>query len=64
MNLSQVSTQLLAAKRQKNITFGDIGQKLGRDEVWVAALFYGQASCSDDKECAKLLEILDVKLSS
>jgi len=64
MNVSQVSKQLLDAKREKNLTFADIGQKLGRDEVWVAALFYGQASFPDDKECQKLLDILSINLSS
>jgi cyanate lyase len=33
MNLSEASKQLLDAKREKNLTFADIGQKLGRDEV-------------------------------
>jgi cyanate lyase len=60
MNLSPISKQLLDWKREKNLTFADIGQKLGRDEVWVAALFYGQASFPDDKECKKLLDILGV----
>jgi len=64
MNLSEVSKQLLDAKREKNLTFADIGQKLGRDEVWVAAIFYGQASFPDDKECQKLLDILGINLSS
>jgi len=64
MNISQLSQQLLDAKREKNLTFADIGQKLGRDEVWIAALFYGQASFPDDNECQKLLDILGVNLSS
>jgi len=64
MNLSPVSKELLDAKRVKNLTFADIGQKLGRDEVWVAALFYGQASFPNDQECHKLLEILGINLSA
>jgi cyanate lyase len=64
MNLSPVSQQLLDAKRNKNLTFEEIGQKIGHDEVWVAALFYGQASFPDDKECQKLLDVLDINLSS
>jgi len=51
-------------KREKGLTFADIGQKLGRDEVWVAALFYGQASFPDDKECKKLLDILGLNSTS
>ncbi|CAF1218887.1 unnamed protein product [Rotaria magnacalcarata] len=64
MNLSEVSKQLLDAKRKSNLTFMDIGQKLGHDEVWVAALFYGQASFPDEKECQKLLDLLNVNLTS
>jgi len=64
MNLSEVSKQLLEAKKAKNLTFADIGQKLGHDEIWVAALFYGQASFPDDKECKKLIDILGVNLTS
>jgi cyanate lyase len=64
MDLSPLTKQLLDAKREKNLTFGEIGQKLGRDEIWVAALFYGQASFPDDKECQKLLDILEINLSS
>ena len=64
MNLSPVSQQLLDAKRNKNLTFAEIGKKIGHDEVWVAALFHGQASFPDDKECQKLLDVLEINLSS
>ncbi|CAF0722122.1 unnamed protein product [Adineta steineri] len=64
MELSDISKQLLNAKREKNITFTDIARQLGRDEVWVAALFYGQATCSDDEECRKLSHILSVNFSA
>ncbi|CAF0755734.1 unnamed protein product [Adineta steineri] len=63
MELSDISKQLLDAKREKNITFTDIAQQLGRDEVWVAALFYGQATCSDDEECRKLSDTLSIHFS-
>jgi cyanate lyase len=64
MNVSQVSKQLLNAKREKNLTFADIGQKLGRDEIWIAAIFYGQATFPDDDERNKFLDILGLNLSS
>lgn len=64
MNLSTLARQLLRAKQIKNFTFADIGKRLGRDEVWVAALFYGQASCSNDQECQKLSDVLELNLSS
>ncbi|CAF4008958.1 unnamed protein product [Adineta steineri] len=63
MELSDIAKQLLDAKREKNITFTDIAQQLGRDEVWVAALFYGQATCSNDEECRKLSDILSIHFS-
>ena len=43
------STQLLLnAKKEKGLTFADIGNLLGLDEVWVASLFYGQSTASDE----------------
>ena len=52
------STQLLLnAKKEKGLTFADIGTLLGLDEVWVASLFYGQSTASDE-ESDKLLTTL------
>ena len=52
------STQLLLnAKKEKGLTFADIGNLLGLDEVWVASLFYGQSTASDE-ESDKLLTTL------
>ncbi|GAA6006747.1 hypothetical protein JCM11491_003167 [Sporobolomyces phaffii] len=34
---------LFAQKKAKKLTFEEIGDSLERDEVWVAALFYGQS---------------------
>lgn len=39
---------LFEAKAAKKVTFEEIAQKLGRNEVAVAALFYGQAKASDE----------------
>jgi len=64
MNVSEFTQQLLKAKREKNLSFADIGQKLGRDEIWIAALFYGQASVSNEDECKRLLDILGLKLTT
>jgi cyanate lyase len=57
------SPTLFNAKKKKNITFEAIGKELGRDEVAVAALFYGQAQANtqDVERLAKLLDI-DQKL--
>ncbi|KAJ1975773.1 Cyanate hydratase, partial [Dimargaris xerosporica] len=57
--LPQACQRLLQAKRQSGLSFRDIGQHLGRDEVWVAALFYGQASpmASDLERLCRLLQL-------
>lgn len=50
---------LFEAKAAKNLTFEDIAKQLGRNEVAVAAIFYGQAqTTSEDAE--KLADILGV----
>ena len=59
MAINEFSEQLLAAKRAKGLTFGDLEKILGRDEVWIAALFYGQAT-ADAEEIKKLAAALDL----
>ncbi|CAG8585910.1 8184_t:CDS:2, partial [Ambispora gerdemannii] len=39
--------------------FAEIGEKIGKDEVWVAALFYGQAK-PDNEVIEKLALVLDM----
>jgi cyanate lyase len=51
--------QLLAAKKAKGMTFQDLGNILGRDPMWVAALIFRQASASDD-EASKLIAALEL----
>lgn len=53
----EVTQKLLAAKQEKNITFAELEKILGRDEVWIAAVIYRQASASED-EANKLIEAL------
>mgnify|MGYP001810117137 FL=1 len=55
--ISAITTKLLEAKKAKGITFADLEQLLGRDEVWIAAVIYRQASASVD-EAEKLLHCL------
>lgn len=59
VELPAITTQLLAAKRSKSVSFADLEQLLGRDEVWIAAVIYRQASASED-EASKLLHALDL----
>jgi cyanate lyase len=53
MQLSDLTQQLFAAKKIKELSFADLEQILGRDEVWIAAVFYQQAAMSEVE--AKLL---------
>ncbi len=56
-----ITEKLLAAKKAKGLSFADLETTIGRDEVWIAALFYQQASASDD-EATKLLTALGLSL--
>ncbi|CAG8834704.1 5678_t:CDS:2, partial [Cetraspora pellucida] len=40
--LSPILQKFFDAKATKKLTFADIGKQLGKDEVWVASVFYGQ----------------------
>jgi cyanate lyase len=62
MPLSSTTQILLDAKRRKNLSFADLEQVLGRSEVWIAALFYGQASASHE-EATSLVELLELDTS-
>ena len=65
MAVSPLSATLLAAKQRLGISFAALGERLGADEVWVAALFYGQATASADQAAALLVALeLDPGLES
>ena len=49
MSFPESTQLLLKAKKEKGLTFADIGYLLGLDEVWVASLFYGQSTASDEE---------------
>jgi cyanate lyase len=57
--LPSSSPILFEAKKKKNLTFEAIGDAVGRSEVAIAALFYGQAMASteDIKALSKVLDI-------
>lgn len=60
MSISEIpalTEKLLAAKKAKGLSFADLEAVVGRDEVWLAALFYRQASASEE-EATKLLTAL------
>ena len=57
MEPSAVTGKLLTAKKEKGLSFADLGEAIGRDEVWVASLFYLQAMASQE-ETDKLVSAL------
>jgi cyanate lyase len=57
MELSGITEKLLAAKKEKTLSFADLEKVVGRDEVWIAAVFYRQASASQE-EAEKIVSAL------
>ena len=49
MAISEITEKLLAAKKAKGISLADLEKVLGRDEVWIAAVIYRQATASEDE---------------
>jgi cyanate lyase len=52
-----LTASLMAAKKAKGLSFADLEAALGLDEVWIASLFYGQATASPE-EAEKLATLL------
>ncbi len=59
VEIPEVTKKLLAAKKAKGLSFADLETSVGRDEVWIAAVIYRQASASED-EASKILHALDL----
>ena len=59
MALSPLTPTLLAAKQRLGLSFAQLGAQLGADEVWVAALLYGQATATAE-QASTLLGILEL----
>jgi cyanate lyase len=49
MTTSDVTEKLLGAKRNKGVSYAELEKAVGRDEVWIAALFYRQAQASAEE---------------
>jgi len=58
-SLSPVHQSLFAAKTAKGMTFDEIAKAIGRNEIWVASVFYGQAKPTSD-DITALSKVLDV----
>jgi len=56
-----ITEKLFVAKKEKGLSFADLEKIVDRDEVWIASLFYRQASASRD-EANKLASALDLSL--
>ncbi|KAL7412059.1 cyanate lyase C-terminal domain-containing protein [Mrakia frigida] len=56
-NLPPICKQILAAKAKKGLTFADLALAMGREEVWVGALAYGQAKPTSE-DLQKLSAVL------
>lgn len=53
----EATAQIIAAKKQKGLTFEEIANAVGRHKVWVTAALMGQATMSKD-EAEKAVSIL------
>jgi len=60
MTLPKFTQVLLKAKKEKELSSEDLGKLINRDEVWVASLFYGQATASEG-EANILINALDLQ---
>ncbi|KAJ7214520.1 cyanate lyase C-terminal domain-containing protein [Mycena pura] len=58
-DLPSASSKLFEAKARKGVTFDQIATAIGKDEVWVAAAFYGQAKFTPE-ELARVSEYLGI----
>ncbi|RCJ42411.1 cyanase [Nostoc minutum NIES-26] len=62
MSIPEITQKLLAAKQGKGLSFADLEKILKRDEVWIAAVIYRQASASEE-EAKLLIEALGLDAS-
>jgi len=54
-----ITATLMAAKKAQGKSFADLEAAMGLGEVWIASLFYGQATASA-QEAEKLASLLDL----
>jgi cyanate lyase len=57
MAIAEITNKLLAAKKEKGLTFADLEKIVKRDEMWIASVIYRQAS-ADEEEAKKILTAL------
>jgi cyanate lyase len=49
MELPEITDRLLEAKRKSGLTFAQLGEAIGRSEVWTTAVIYRQAAPSQEE---------------
>ena len=49
MAISEITSILLKAKKEKGVSFADLEAAVGCDEVWIASVIYRQASASKEE---------------
>ncbi len=59
MPREEVTEQILEAKREKNLTFEAIAQKVGRHKVWTTAALLGQHPMSSE-EADTVVDLLEL----
>jgi len=60
METDEITQKLLEAKKKMGKSFADLGKLVNRDEVWIASLFYRQASASAE-EASRLTSELQLE---
>ncbi|KAF8150931.1 cyanate lyase C-terminal domain-containing protein [Crassisporium funariophilum] len=61
-DLPSANAILFEHKARKGLTFDQIAKAIGKDEVWLAAAFYGQAKFTEE-EIKKVCEVLEIPSS-
>ncbi len=57
LEIPEITKKLLTAKDAQSISFAELEKTVGRDEVWIAAVIYRQASASPE-EAEKIVTAL------
>ena len=60
MEISEFTEVMMEAKDEKGLSFQDLADRIGRSEMWTAALLYGQAQATDE-EAEKIVSALGLE---
>ncbi|KAF5327712.1 hypothetical protein D9619_004672 [Psilocybe cf. subviscida] len=62
-DLPPIISAFFEAKARKGLSFDAIAKQIGKDEVWLAAAFYGQAKF-EEADLKKVAEILEIPVAN